>query len=59
MEFQHVQVTLVLITQGMTQKHISHFLKTLLNIRGSVQKEVTEAPDLPKLKILLSWGTAE
>lgn len=59
MEFQHVQVTLVQITQGMTQKHISHFLKTLLNIRGSVQKEVTEAPDLPKLKILLSWGTAE
>lgn len=59
MEFQHVQVTLVQITQGMTQKHISHFLKTLLNIRGSVQKEVTEAPDLPKPKILLSWGAAE
>lgn len=41
-ESQRVQVTPVLKTQRMAQKQISHFLKTLLNIRGSVQMEVTE-----------------
>lgn len=58
-EIQHVQGTPALITQGMTQKQSLICLKPFWTLEDLSKRRWQKLSDLPKLKILLSWGAAE